>query len=264
MRAAVLLAVLALVRPAAAETPDEKLMKDGIAAFTQKRFGEAAKKFRKVLDHNSKHYGATFQLAAAYAADGKHEKARPYWERSLELAEAINDAGTIELARQRLPDLYPAVEVRTSTGSFTFRVNRKKSPITADNFLFYVDQAFYDQTTFHRIYRGSFVQGGGLNKDRSVKAPLRAPIKLESKNGLKNRRGTVSMARGEPDTATVQWFVNIADNTWMDYASPENPGYAVFGAVISGMDVVDRMGGVPTTGDGTAQEPIVIESIRRL
>lgn len=137
------------------------------------------------------------------------------------------------------------VVVETSRGTFKILLYPEEAPITVENFLQYVDDGFYDGTIFHRVIAGFVVQGGGFEPGL-VRKETRDTIVLEADNGLKNLRGTVAMARtNEPDSATSQWFVNLVDNDFLDYA-PDNPGYAVFGEVYEGMDVVDQIAAVQT------------------
>jgi peptidyl-prolyl cis-trans isomerase A (cyclophilin A) len=160
----------------------------------------------------------------------------------------------------------PVVVVKTSLGSFEVQLDPTHAPLSTANFLDYVDKKFYDGTIFHRVIPGFMVQGGGFGPDMTEKPPGQ-PIKNEGLNGLHNLRGTIAMARtSDPDSATAQFYVNVADNDSLD-ATPDNPGYAVFGKVIKGMEVVDKIVGVETTTKGMYEnvpvEPIVIESVRR-
>jgi peptidyl-prolyl cis-trans isomerase B (cyclophilin B) len=130
------------------------------------------------------------------------------------------------------------VVIETSKGNIEVELNMAKSPITVANFLKYVESGFYNSTVFHRVIKGFMVQGGGFTRGGMEKDTL-DPIKLESNNGLSNLKGTVAMARTNvPDSATSQFFINTVDNGFLNYQSQGNPGYAVFGKVISGMDVV--------------------------
>lgn len=141
-----------------------------------------------------------------------------------------------------------SVEVvfETTLGSFTVELDPVKSPATMANFLAYVDAGFYDNTLFHRVVPGFVVQGGGFDKALEAK-PARAPVKNESGNSLKNTRGTIAMARRtHPDTATSQFFINLADNTRLDYKAAYQPGYTVFGRVSDGMHVIDEIARQPT------------------
>ena len=132
------------------------------------------------------------------------------------------------------------VLMQTSKGDFVIEMNTEKAPITVKNFLEYVDAGFFDGTIFHRVIPGFMVQGGGMLPDMSEKT-TRDPIANEAENGLKNLRGTLSMARtNEVNSATSQFFINVADNAFLDN-SPGNFGYAVFGKIVEGMDVVDEI-----------------------
>lgn len=142
------------------------------------------------------------------------------------------------------------VLIKTSLGDITVELYPDKAPKSVENFLGYVKGGFYDGTVFHRVIEGFMIQGGGFTKDLRQK-PTKAPIPIESKNGLSNLRGTVSMARTmDPNSATAQFFINTVDNPRLDYVSDANPGYAVFGKVISGLDVVDKIKAVPTGPQG--------------
>jgi cyclophilin family peptidyl-prolyl cis-trans isomerase len=135
---------------------------------------------------------------------------------------------------------HPTVMINTSYGPITLALNPDKAPQTVSNFLSYLDRDFYDGTIFHRVINNFMIQGGGYDANLVPKA-TQAPIKLESNNGLSNERGTIAMARtNAADSATSQFFINAVDNKFLDY-SASNPGYAVFGQVVSGMDVVDSI-----------------------
>jgi peptidyl-prolyl cis-trans isomerase A (cyclophilin A) len=162
----------------------------------------------------------------------------------------------------------PVVTVKTNLGSFKVELDPEKAPITVENFLKYVDDKFYDGTIFHRVIGSFMVQGGGFTRDMQQK-PTKPAIKNEAKNGLSNVRGTIAMARtNDPDSATAQFFVNVVDNGFLN-PGPRGPGYAVFGKVVSGMEVVDKIKAVKTgvnakTGmPDVPVEPVVIESVRR-
>jgi len=164
----------------------------------------------------------------------------------------------------------PAVLVKTSMGDFKIRLFQDKAPVSVANFLAYVDERFYDGTIFHRVIDGFMVQGGGFTADLTKKE-TKAPIKNEATNGLSNKMGTVAMARTNiVDSATSQFFINVADNTFLDHknGTPRDYGYAVFGEVISGMEVVARIKSVKTGAKGPFSsdcplEPVTILSIRR-
>ncbi len=137
------------------------------------------------------------------------------------------------------------VVIETSVGNIEVELNSEKAPITVANFENYIKSNFYDGTVFHRVMAGFMIQGGGFTQSGQQKQ-TNAPIKLESNNGLKNDKGTIAMARTNvPDSATGQFFINLIDNDFLDY-TPGNPGYAVFGKVISGMEVVEKIGIVKT------------------
>lgn len=140
----------------------------------------------------------------------------------------------------------PLLVMETSLGSVKLELFRDKAPLSVANFLAYVSAGFYDGTIFHRVIRGFMIQGGGLDTEFREK-PTRAPIRNEADNGLENRRGTLAMARtADPDSATSQFFINQVDNRALNRPSPDGHGYAVFGRVVEGMDVVDRMARVRT------------------
>ena len=159
------------------------------------------------------------------------------------------------------------IRFETSHGPFTIELFPKEAPVTVENFLRYVDDGFFDGTIFHRIVPGFVIQGGGLTGDFSNKE-TRAPISNEAKNGLKNTRGSLSMARtSDINSATSQFFVNLTDNAFLDNSSRDY-GYAVFGRVTEGMDVIDKIAKVSTgRRKGYTDAPledVVITSARRL
>jgi cyclophilin family peptidyl-prolyl cis-trans isomerase len=130
------------------------------------------------------------------------------------------------------------VVIETSLGDFEVKLDAEKAPVTVENFLTYVNAGWYDGLCFHRVMYGFVIQGGGFEPDGTFKNTME-PIVSESDNGLSNLNDTIAMARStDPDSATSQFYINIADNTALDYIDEENPGYTVFGEVISGMDVV--------------------------
>jgi peptidyl-prolyl cis-trans isomerase A (cyclophilin A) len=161
----------------------------------------------------------------------------------------------------------PKVKLTTTAGDIVIEVYPDKAPKTAENFLRYVREHHYDGTIFHRVIDRFMIQGGGFDRNFSEKK-TRAPVVNEAREasakGLKNERGTVAMARtSDPDSATAQFFINVADNASLD-PKPGNPGYTVFGRVVSGMDVVDRIKGVQTGHVGMYDDvpitPVVITS----
>lgn len=161
-------------------------------------------------------------------------------------------------------DARPQVQFKTSAGNFVVELNPKAAPKTVENFLQYVNSGFYNGTIFHRVIGNFMIQGGGFTPEMNEK-PTRAPIPIESQNGLKNVTGTIAMARtSNPNSATAQFFINVKDNASLDYPNPDGYGYAVFGKVVSGMDTVEKIKGVATTRKGMYQDvpatPVVIES----
>lgn len=177
-------------------------------------------------------------------------------------------AGMAASALLALPCLAQTrVAFETSLGNFTVELNAEKAPKSVENFLKYVEDKHYDGTIFHRVIPGFVAQGGGFTPDMQQK-PVRAPIQNEAQNGLKNAAGTLAMARtGDPHSATSQFYINLSDNTNLDYPSFDGWGYAVFGKVVEGMDVVRKMAGVPTgrAANGMSDVPrtqIVVKSAR--
>ena len=160
------------------------------------------------------------------------------------------------------------VKFETSLGDFVIALDAAKAPVTVANFLQYVDDGHFDGTVFHRVIPGFVIQGGGMTADMSQK-PTRKPIENEATNGLKNLRGTLSMARtNDVNSATSQFFVNLADNAFLDHQGPRNFGYAVFGKVVEGMDVIDAIAAVKTGRkrghDDVPLEPVVVHAARRV
>lgn len=157
------------------------------------------------------------------------------------------------------------VKIATSMGDIVLQLDAAKAPKSVDNFVQYVKAGHYNGTVFHRVIDGFMIQGGGMTPDLKEK-PTRAPIPLESRNGLSNVRGTVAMARTNvPDSATAQFFINVKDNAFLDAArSPDGNGYAVFGKVIQGMDVVDKIRKVETGQKGpygdVPVQPVIIKT----
>src|SRR5688572_23644375 len=146
----------------------------------------------------------------------------------------------------------PTVEVVTNHGTFVIQLDPARAPKSVENFLTYVDAKHYDGTIFHRVISTFMVQGGGYDGNYEKK-PTRAPIQNEADNGVKNTRGTVAMARtGDPHSATAQFFVNVVDNGFLDHQAKDERGwgYTVFGRVIEGMDVVDKIKAVKTGSNG--------------
>ncbi|MHC4912240.1 MAG: peptidylprolyl isomerase [Planctomycetota bacterium] len=158
------------------------------------------------------------------------------------------------------------VELDTSLGEIVIELNEEAAPVTVKNFLQYVEDGFFDGTIFHRVIPSFMIQGGGFTANMQRKATQPA-IANEAANGLKNDKGTVAMARtNDPDSATSQFFINHKDNEFLNCTGPGNPGYAVFGKVVQGMDVVDKIAAVKTTRTGpysdVPAEPVVIKSAK--
>jgi cyclophilin family peptidyl-prolyl cis-trans isomerase len=163
----------------------------------------------------------------------------------------------------------PVVEMKTNVGTLRVELYADKAPRTVSNFLQYVKDGFYNGLVFHRVISGFMIQGGGYDRDLREKKGDRPPIENEAGNGLKNDTGTVAMARtSDPHSARAQFFINVADNKFLNFrdASPAGFGYAVFGRVSQGMDVVTRIAHTPTGPGGpfpqdVPQQPVIIESI---
>ncbi|WP_244658169.1 peptidylprolyl isomerase [Psychrobacter celer] len=160
----------------------------------------------------------------------------------------------------------PVVELDTNMGAIVIELNEEKAPKTVENFLNYVKSGHYDGTIFHRIIDGFMIQGGGMDAEMNEKS-TNAPIENEADNGLKNDKGTIAMARTQdPHSATSQFFINVKDNDFLNHSGKnmQGWGYTVFGKVTSGMDVIDKMRGVPTGRFGmhadVPKEPVVINS----
>jgi len=160
----------------------------------------------------------------------------------------------------------PRVELRTNRGVIVIELYPDKAPKTVANFLQYVKDGHYAGTVFHRVIPGFMIQGGGFDKDMQQK-PTRSPIQNEAANGLKNDYGTVAMARTpDPHSASAQFFINVKDNAFLNFREPgpQGYGYAVFGRVVSGIDVVERIARLPTGSAGphrdVPREPVIIES----
>lgn len=162
------------------------------------------------------------------------------------------------------------VLLETSEGNITIELNSEKAPITVKNFLKYVDDGFYNDTIFHRVIENFMVQGGGMTADMKEKSTS-GTIKNEATNGLKNDEGTVAMARrGDPDSASAQFFINVKKNDFLNHTGKnmQGWGYAVFGKVVEGMDVVNKIKKVPTGSkegfDDVPTKPVVIKKVKKL
>ncbi|MGB9082151.1 MAG: peptidylprolyl isomerase [Desulfuromonadaceae bacterium] len=163
----------------------------------------------------------------------------------------------------------PVVTMETTLGNVKIELFEKEAPISVKNFLDYAKNGFYNGTIFHRVIPGFMAQGGGFTPDRKQKPPG-APIKNEAGNGLKNDRGTIAMARtSAPDSATAQFFINVVNNGMLNRPNPDGAGYAVFGKVVEGMDVVDKIVAVKTRNvnmvfQNLPETPVIIKSVKVL
>lgn len=162
----------------------------------------------------------------------------------------------------------PKILIETTKGNITVELDAQAAPKTVENILAYVNSGFYDSTVFHRVIPGFMIQGGGMTADMREKADKRPPVTNEADNGLKNDRGTIAMARTmDPHSASSQFFINVADNAFLNFRSktPQGWGYAVFGKVTDGMDVVDAIVSVRTTSKGMHQDvpeqPILMNKV---
>ncbi len=192
------------------------------------------------------------------------------------LALVMGLAGPAPAQEATSAETSPVVVIETTLGSLTVELDPTRAPITVENFLRYVRAGFYDGTIFHRVIDNFLVQGGGYLAEMKQKQPLYPDIKLESRNGLKNRRGTIAMARSRaPDSANCQFFINLVDNPSLDYHPTTNPlGYAVFGHVLTGWETLDKIRSVKTIAssvdlqaDGSPAQtlpagPVVIRTVR--
>jgi len=175
------------------------------------------------------------------------------------------------LANAADADPHPQIGIETSVGNIVVELDANKAPATVTNILRYVDEGFYDGTIFHRVIRNFMIQGGGFTADYQKK-PTHPPIQNEADNGLKNLRGTVAMARtSNPHSATAQFFINTVDNPHLDFHGTSQPtwGYAVFGRVVSGMEVVEQINGLPTGSGGpfrrdVPRQQVIINKVKRL
>ncbi|MCI1191084.1 peptidylprolyl isomerase [Calidifontimicrobium sp. SYSU G02091] len=176
---------------------------------------------------------------------------------------AVITTAVLAAALTAAPAWAQKVRLATTMGDIVVELDAAKAPKTVDNFVQYVKAGHYDGTVFHRVIPNFMIQGGGFTPDMTQKA-TRAPIPLESRNGLSNVRGTIAMARtAVPDSATAQFFINVVDNAFLDQPNArDGAGYAVFGKVVAGMDVVDKIRAVPTGNRGPHQnvplQPVVI------
>jgi cyclophilin family peptidyl-prolyl cis-trans isomerase len=174
-----------------------------------------------------------------------------------------------QVAPAPIVQVKPRVSVLTTKGEIIIELHNDKAPLSSENFIKYANDGFYNGTIFHRVKKGFMIQGGGYNSVPQLK-PTRAAIKNEGGNGLQNRRGTVAMARqAAADSATSQFFINVVDNNYLNYQGPNNPGYAVFGTVVQGMDIVDQIAGAATFAKDAEftdfpRDPVVIQKVNVL
>jgi peptidyl-prolyl cis-trans isomerase A (cyclophilin A) len=206
---------------------------------------------RALLNRSLFAISASFLMGQAWAAD---EPAAP---------EASASVGTVASSKSG-----PQVLLKTNFGDIVLELDAEKAPKTTANFLGYVKDGFYSGTIFHRVISDFMIQGGGFTKNMTQKTS-KAPIQNEGKNGLKNTVYTVAMARtGDPHSASSQFFINTKDNEFLDFPGRDGWGYAVFGKVVSGNAVVEKIKGVPTGNFGPFQnvpnEPVIIESAKLL
>jgi len=157
----------------------------------------------------------------------------------------------------------PLIEIETNLGTMVAELEAEKAPETVKNFLQYVDDKFFDGTVFHRVIKNFMIQGGGFDTDGQRKE-TRPPVQNEAKNGLKNKRGTLAMARtGDPHSGTAQFFINHKDNAFLDYPGQDGWGYAVFGTLVSGEDIMDQIAEAKTGAGDKPVETVVIQTIKR-
>jgi peptidyl-prolyl cis-trans isomerase A (cyclophilin A) len=198
-------------------------------------------------------YGLLAVVALVYGCDEKTNKAQA-------------DKKTVNMERNIVKSQSNVVKLQTSMGNIVIELDEQAAPVTVKNFLGYVEAGFYDGLIFHRIIPGFMIQGGGFTEQMDRKK-TQDPIINEAQNGLSNMRGTVAMARtSDPDSATSQFFINHSDNDFLNYVDNNQAGYAVFGKVTEGMDVVDAIAAVKTTTkngmDDVPVEPVTIQSAK--
>ena len=188
----------------------------------------------------------------------------PFLARFFTLFAGLALGGAVVAATPAALDPTPHVALKTNMGEIVLELNQEKAPKSVANFLQYVKSGYYKGTIFHRVIDGFMIQGGGFDKNMKQKA-TRAPIQNEAQNGLQNVTYSIAMARtGDPHSATSQFFINVGNNGALDYPGRDGFGYTVFGKVVSGMEVVDKIKAVPVADKGPHQNvpvtPIVIES----
>jgi len=193
---------------------------------------------------------------------------RKFWFCALLMAVALMTGCSRKASKEpKDMDIGPKkVKLETSMGDIVIELNEEAAPVTVKNFLQYVQEGFFDGTIFHRVKPNFMIQGGGFTADMVQKKP-HPPIVNEAGNGLKNDRGTIAMARtSDPDSATAQFFINHINNDFLNYVENRDPGYAVFGKVVEGMETVDKIATVKTATrmgmDDVPIEPVVIKSAK--
>jgi peptidyl-prolyl cis-trans isomerase A (cyclophilin A) len=207
----------------------------------------------------------------AWAQAGKAPETKPTDAKAGEVAPAAPDAkkdvpppsagaGSAAAPAATTANAGPVVELKTSEGTIKLELDEKAAPVTVKNFLAYVNDKHYDGTVFHRVIDGFMIQGGGFTAegDKLNEKKTKDPIANEAKNGLKNDRGTIAMARtSDPNSATAQFFINLVNNDRLNYPNPDGHGYAVFGKVVEGLDVVEKIGKAKTGfKSGMADVPV--------
>ena len=184
------------------------------------------------------------------------------------LLAALNGINTFAAEKAAAKPARPVVEIKTSMGNMQIELYPEKAPVTVKNFLNYVAKKRYNKTIFHRVINGFMIQGGGFDENLDKK-PVMDPIENEADNGLSNKRGTIAMARTYiVDSATNQFFINLKDNSFLDHKDARNFGYCVFGKVIKGMDVLDKIAKVETARKkgykDVPKEPVIIKEIVKI
>jgi cyclophilin family peptidyl-prolyl cis-trans isomerase len=251
---------------------EEALVKDinDLNATTAESIAKAedAAGIQAAMKKHGEREAAIVARVNALAPDRRKEFVRTLEDKTAESTARLDKA--VEAAQEKLTQgPNPQVLLETSKGPIKIELYDKLAPVTVKNFLGYVDEKFYDGTIFHRVIPDFMIQGGGFEPGMKEKK-THAPIINESFNGLSNRRGTLAMARtSDPNSASAQFFINVKDNPFLDKAKARDGfGYAVFGKVVDGMDVVDKIRNVPTaTRDGhenVPKEDVLIQSARRV
>jgi len=194
-------------------------------------------------------------MAIFMAGCDEQEKETPKKEKVLEKPE-IKKTVEEKPKNKEVKKMSKKVKLETSLGDIVIELNEEKAPVTAKNFLRYVEEGFYDRTIFHRVIANFMIQGGGFTKDM-IQKKTHSPIVNEANNGLKNDKGAIAMARtSNPNSATSQFYINHKNNDFLNYAGTRQPGYAVFGKVTEGIDVIDKIAAVKTGVKSTMMGPM--------